>query len=116
MPEHITKWNQASSDWHCPKAINDLNEGGRFSFTMAAKDKSASFDFTGVYTQVEPYKTIGYKMDDDRDVEINFEVDDLLVTIKETFDAESTHTLEQQKEGWQSILNNFRDYVQNMSK
>ena len=22
-PEHITKWNYASSDWHSPSAVND---------------------------------------------------------------------------------------------
>jgi len=24
LPEHITKWNNASPDWHTPKAENDL--------------------------------------------------------------------------------------------
>ena len=36
-PEHITKWNNASDDWHCPKATNDLKIDGKFNFTMAAK-------------------------------------------------------------------------------
>jgi hypothetical protein len=33
------------------------------------------------------------------------------VVIRETFDSESTHTIEQQREGWQAILDNFARYV-----
>ena len=29
-PKHIKKWAFASSDWHAPKAENDLKKGGRF--------------------------------------------------------------------------------------
>jgi uncharacterized protein YndB with AHSA1/START domain len=39
-PQHITKWNQASDDWHTPYAENDLRVGGKFRSTMAAKDVS----------------------------------------------------------------------------
>ncbi len=45
-PQHIEKWNQASPDWECPHAENDVRVGGRFLSTMAAKDGSAQFDFT----------------------------------------------------------------------
>ena len=37
-PVHITKWNAASPDWHTPRAENDCNKGGKFSFRMEAKD------------------------------------------------------------------------------
>lgn len=115
QPEHITKWNQASPDWHCPSAHNDLRVGGEFSATMAAKDGSASFDFAGVYTKVTPLKEIAYKLGDDREVEIVFEkIDENNTRITETFDAEGTHTLEQQREGWQSILDNFKQYTESL--
>jgi len=39
-PTDIMNWNNASDDWHTPKAENDLQVGGRFTFTMAAKDGS----------------------------------------------------------------------------
>lgn len=41
----VQHWNFASSDWHCPAASNNLIVGGEFHYTMAAKDKSAQFDF-----------------------------------------------------------------------
>ena len=34
------------------------------------------------------------------------------VTVRETFEAEQTHTEEQQRAGWQSILDNFARHVE----
>ena len=34
------------------------------------------------------------------------------VTIRETFDAEETHTAEQQRAGWQAILDRFARHVE----
>ncbi len=28
LPEHIVQWNQASEDWHCPKATKNLRRVG----------------------------------------------------------------------------------------
>src|SRR5690606_7925511 len=52
-PQHITKWNQASEDWHAPRAENDLRTGGKFLTRMEAKDGSMGFDFYGVYDEVK---------------------------------------------------------------
>lgn len=57
-PEHITKWNFASDDWHCPGAENDLKVGGRFKSRMEAKDGSFGFDFEGIYDEVVDNKKI----------------------------------------------------------
>src|SRR6188472_914224 len=67
-PEHITKWAFASDDWEAPYAENDVRTGGRFKTTMAAKDKSASFDFTGTYTAVKEFALREYDIDDGRHV------------------------------------------------
>lgn len=112
-PQHITQWCQASEDWHAPHAENDLKTGGKFTTTMAAKDGSFSFDFAGTYTQVEPHKSIDYTMEDGRTVQISFESTDEGVVITETFDPEGTHSAEMQQQGWQAILNSFRNYTEN---
>ena len=57
-PKHITKWYNASDDWHAPYAENDLRADGKFKTTMAAKDGSVSFDFEGVYTNIQEHKLI----------------------------------------------------------
>lgn len=110
-PKHIIHWNQADASWHCPKAENDLRVGGRFCFTMAAKDGSTQFDFTGLYLEVEPMKKIRYLIDDGRLVEAVFTAKDHGVHITESFETEPTHSVEQQQSGWQSILDSFNRYV-----
>ena len=52
-PEDIMKWNNASADWHTPKAQNDLRVGGKFSSRMEAKDGSMGFDFEGIYSNIK---------------------------------------------------------------
>ena len=111
-PEHIVKWNNASDDWHTPRAENDLRTGGRFLSRMEARDGSSGFDFTGVYTDVRPLKQINYTMDDDRKVEASFVSGGNETKLRISFEAEQTNPVEMQKEGWQSILNNFKKYVE----
>jgi uncharacterized protein YndB with AHSA1/START domain len=102
LPEHVTQWNQATPDWHCPKASSDLRVGGKFSATMAAKDGSFSFDFEGTYTEVIPNQLLRYTMPDGRNATV----------ITETFDPETENPIEMQEAGWQMILNSFKSYAE----
>lgn len=112
-PEHITGWAFASDEWEAPSAENDVREGGRFRTTMAAKDKSAGFDFTGTYTKVEEPTLIEYTIDDGRAVSTRFErVGDGTTKITQSFEAESENPRDFQQAGWQSILDNFARYAQ----
>jgi uncharacterized protein YndB with AHSA1/START domain len=112
LPEHITKWNFASEDWHCPKAENDLRVGGKFKSRMEAKDGSFGFDFEGIYDEVIDLKKIAYTMLDDRQAITTFENLDGKTKVTTTFDAESQNSVEMQRMGWQAILNNFKKYVE----
>ena len=85
-PKHITQWCQASDDWHAPHAENDVRIDGKFSTTMAAKDGSFSFDFGGVYTNVELFDRLEYTLGDDRKVSILFTADGSATKIVETFE------------------------------
>lgn len=113
-PEHVMKWNHASDDWHCPAATSDLREGGTFSATMAAKDGSFSFDFGGTYTKVVPNTELAYVMSDGRKVSVSFSETNGGVHVVETFDAESENPIEMQRDGWQAILNNFKQYAESL--
>jgi len=113
-PEHITKWNNASEDWHTPYAENDLRVGGKFKSTMAAKDGTMSFDFEGEYTLVEQNETIKYVMADGRKVEVSFAATPAGVEVIESFDPETVNSEEMQRGGWQAILNNFKKYVESL--
>jgi uncharacterized protein YndB with AHSA1/START domain len=115
-PKHITQWNNASDDWHTPKAENDLRVGGKFISRMEAKDGSWGFDFTGTYTQITENQRIEYTMEDGRKVQIIFQPQDSGTRVTELFDAEKTHSLEMQQTGWQAILDNFKKYVEAAGK
>lgn len=113
IPEHITQWNSASSDWHTPWAENNLEEGGNFLYRMEDKNSFSGFDFKGKYNQIKTNKLITYTLEDERKVKITFtKNNDNKTKIVETFEAENTNPLETQREGWQSILDNFRNYVE----
>ncbi len=111
-PEHIVKWNFAIPEWHCPRAENYLEVGKSFNYRMEAKDGSMGFDYEGTYTKIKSNAAIEYALSDGRKVNINFEKDGDAVSIIETFEVEDTNTLEQQKQGWQTILDNFKKYVE----
>ena len=112
--KHITQWNYASDDWHCPAAENDLRPGGKFSSTMAAKDGSFSFDFWGVYDEVKPNELIAYTMGDGRKAEVHFAGKGKSTYITSTFEAEKENPIEMQRGGWQAILDNFKKYAESV--
>jgi uncharacterized protein YndB with AHSA1/START domain len=111
-PEHITKWANASDDWHTPRAENDLRTGGKFMSRMEAKDGSMGFDFGGVYDEVRNNEYIEYTMGDGRKVTIHFITQGNKTKITESFDAENMHPIEMQRDGWQAILDNFKKYTE----
>ncbi len=113
-PEHIVKWNSASEDWHTPRAENDLRKGGRFQSRMEAKDGSAGFDFEGIYDDVRKNELISYTMGDGRKVNVTFESNGNQTKVKTVFEAEDTNPVEMQKQGWQSILDNFKKYTEEL--
>ena len=111
-PEHITQWNNASDDWHTPRAENDLRAGGSFVSRMEAKDGSFGFDFGGVYDAITTNEYIEYTLGDGRKVKITFTADGNKTKVVESFEAENTNSIEMQQGGWQTILDNFKKYTE----
>lgn len=112
-PKHIEQWNSASPDWHTINVQNDLRVGGSLTSRMEAKDGSMGFDFGGVYTEVVENQRLAYTLGDGREVTVAFsQISPGLVRVIETFEAESQNPVELQKQGWQAILNHFKEYVE----
>ncbi len=111
-PAHIIKWNNASDDWHTTKAENNLTKGGKFLSRMEAKDGSFSFDFEGVYDTVKSMEQIRYTILDGRKVTITFARVGNKTKVIEQFEVETDNTIKLQQMGWQSILDNFKKYVE----
>jgi uncharacterized protein YndB with AHSA1/START domain len=109
-PEDIKVWNTASPDWHTTACVVDLRVGGKFSSRMEAKDGSFGFDFAGEYTRVVPPSLLEYRFGE-RVGLVEFSEGPSGVTVKVTFDSESSHSEEQQRTGWQAILDNFARHV-----
>lgn len=112
-PEHVMQWNHASDDWHCPAASNDLRAGGNFSYTMAARDGSFSFDFGGKFEEVREKEYIHATLGDGRMWKTWFRTENGFVKVTEKFEAEQINSLDLQQGGWQAILNNYKKYTEN---
>lgn len=110
-PADIVAWNAASDDWHTTKASVDLTVGGAFSSRMEAKDGSFGFDFAGTYTEIVPLERLAYTFGD-RTCTVDFVEGAQGVTVRVIFDAETQHPVEQQRDGWQAILDNFKRHVE----
>jgi uncharacterized protein YndB with AHSA1/START domain len=111
-PEMVKEWNAASPDWHSPRAENDLRVGGRFNYRMEAKDGSEGFDFEGTYEVVVPPEEISYVLDDGRQVSVTFVSEGERVNVTTKFAPELENSIELQQAGWQSILDNFKRYLE----
>lgn len=110
--QHIVHWNFASTDWCCPKAASDFKEGGNFSYTMAAKDGSVQFEFSGTFDRIIINERIDVTLEDNRKLRVLFAQEDAGVIVTEFFEPESENDEALQKAGWQAILNNFKSYVE----
>jgi uncharacterized protein YndB with AHSA1/START domain len=110
-PEDILQWNAASDDWHTTQASVELREGGTFSSRMEAKDGSFGFEFAGTYTHIVTHECLEYAFGERTAIVLFKPVADG-VKVHITFDAETEHPPEQQREGWQTILNRFARHVE----
>jgi uncharacterized protein YndB with AHSA1/START domain len=110
-PADIVKWNSPTPTWHTTSSQVDLREGGAFSSRMEAKDGSMGFDFAGTYTKIVDRKLIEYAFGD-RKARVDFSEGPDGVTVKVAFDGETENPVEQQRAGWQSILDSFKKHVE----
>ena len=109
-PADIVQWNAASDDWHTTSSTVDLRPGGNFSSRMEAKDGSFGFDFEGTYTRVIEFELIDYSFGD-RLASVSFQQEEAGVRVMIEFDAEEENSPEDQRQGWQAILDNFARHV-----
>ena len=71
-----------------------------------------SFDFVGTYQEVVPLKKLVYLIADGRKVTVKLDIMNNQVILTENFEPENIHSVELQRGGWQSILDNFKKYTE----
>lgn len=116
LPEHIVHWNAAIDDWYTISVINNLKLNGDFNYKMTKRNGSQSFDFGGIYTKVENFSLIEYKLDDDRVGKVLFENYESKVKITEVFEPTKEDSESMQELWCQTVINNFKKYVENFKK
>ncbi|CAN7506997.1 SRPBCC domain-containing protein [Acidovorax sp. LjRoot129] len=112
-PAAITAWNFTSPEWCCPHAENDLRVGGAFSYRMEAKDGSMGFDFAGTFTEVVPHRRLRYALGEHREVVVDFvDLPGGRTEVRQSFIPDTTFPPEQQRAGWQAILDNYKTFLE----
>ena len=110
-PKHIIQWNFADPSWHCPTASNDMKIGGRYIARMEAKDGSFGFDFDATYTEIKIGESFSYEFGG-RYATMEFKEQNGQTELTITFDPETENSIDLQRQGWQSILDNFKKYTE----
>ena len=113
-PKHIVNWNFASPDWCCPNVESDFKAGGKYRARMEAKDGSFGFDFEAVFDEIIPEEKVAYTIADGRKVITRFQEENGATKVITDFEAEDQNPVEMQREGWQAILTNFKNYTENL--
>ena len=69
------------------------------------------FDFAGTYTKIIEHRLIEYSFGG-RNAQVAFTAGPTSVNVQVTFGSETTNSTEQQRDGWQAILNNFACHIE----
>lgn len=110
--DDLKEWYRSTNDWSTPYAHVDLREGGKLKIRFEDPKKFNSFDYEGEFTKIEKPNLLEYKLNDDRNVKIEITKDGDKTLVKETFTVEPGQDVKLQAEGWESILNHLKDYLE----
>jgi uncharacterized protein YndB with AHSA1/START domain len=78
---------------------------------MEARDGSFGFDFEAVYKEIKEGEMFTYEFGG-REATVEFKEDQGKTIVTISFDPEAENSIELQRQGWQSILNNFKNYTE----
>lgn len=111
QPAHLENWNHAARR----EAAKEPSMGAvpkSKEEQLERKPAVVNFDFSGRYEVVSPENYVEYILGDGRKLKVLFGNVAEGVHIQLSIDAEHSHGVSIQKEGWQSLLDSFRRYVE----
>jgi uncharacterized protein YndB with AHSA1/START domain len=113
-PRRIIKWNVTGDDWVTTSAENDLRIGGKLFLRMQTKDGSEGFDYECFYDEIVIHEKIAHTNMDNRKTFVLFTPVGNAVRLTETFEPEKKTRIDVQKGFCQSVLDNFKNYVESL--
>lgn len=114
--KHMRYWLFISDDYEVKNSRNDLRIGGGYSYRMVSRNGGVDFDYGGTYTAIELGKYIAFTMKDGRKGEIEFSVIEDVVHLEVKFEAVEEQDANVQLDGWQALLNHFKNHVESLGK
>ena len=110
-PKHIVHWFYASEGWTTPFAETDVRPGGAYRIGFASPDGKNDFVFEGVYDEIAPPDRLVFTIGDGRPISVTFADADGKTRVALDLALETTHSEEQQREGWGAMLDHLADYL-----
>ncbi len=110
-PGQLVRWFYASDGWTTPYAETDVRPGGAFRIGFASPDGKSDFDFEGVYDEVVEPERLVFTIGDGRPVTVTFVEDKGKTKLTLTLALETTHSEDQQREGWTAMLVHLGEYL-----
>jgi uncharacterized protein YndB with AHSA1/START domain len=110
-PAHIVHWFYASEGWTTPFAETDPRAGGAFRIGFASPDGKGDFTFEGAYDEVVAPERLVFTIGDGRPVVVTLAEHEGKTRLDLVLTLESTHSAEQQREGWTAMLVHLGEYL-----
>lgn len=108
----LIHWYSAGGGWTTPYAESDPQEGGRLRIGFNDPQGKNSFDLLATYTKLQKPNEVEYVLDDGRKVEIRIDPLGEGSKVNWVFDCENSNSMELQRQGWQSMLDNLGQYLE----
>lgn len=111
-PEHMMQWNIPSHYWQCLNVQTHFILGGSFYFKWERKDGTESCEYKGSFRKLIPLQLIASVFDDGSKSLVEFQQIDSNTIVRNTLEPKTETSLRLQQQACQSILNNFKVYVE----
>lgn len=108
-------WLFISADYETKNPKVDLRLGGSFSYSMASKVGDFDFEYRATYTEIELFRKIAFTLVDDRKAEVLFSSEAGRTCLQISFESVVEQDNDVQIIGWQTILTNFKNYLESNS-
>ncbi len=110
-PSSNLRWD-TSAEWYTASCTNDVRVGGYLNQRIAPRGPGEPLFYTARYVRVEPRRLLEWETPEGQRVLVEFAENGGLTDVKQTFSADPTLAVEEQRDDWQGVLDNFAQHVE----